>query len=91
MTEEVESSQNHQSQTNEDLITPREHTTNSNAYCYRTPTSDIIVKQNEINGNTNFQTIASVESDRRENMFQKQFYSNQNVDSKRENENNIHI
>ena len=38
----------------------------------------------------NFQTIASVESDRRENMFKKQFYSNQNLDSKRKND-NIHI
>ena len=32
ITEDVESSQNHWSQSNDDLITPRDHTTNSNMY-----------------------------------------------------------
>lgn len=79
----------------ENLITPRDQKADSASYCYRTPTSDAIESHRSMNivqNNANFQTIGSYESDRREDMYNNQFYTNPDSISRRdENDGDMHI
>ena len=76
--------------TGEIMITPRIHESDTNTYSYKTPTSDLIRETTQNSQNlANFQTIGSYESDRREDVYNTQFYSNTNND--RQTDDNIRI